>query len=285
MTENLHLYSSDSDLSGATGIAGLLCEFAPDSPWLQATERCYGPDEILGSVDAALPVAYSLVSKLLQSTPVIDGLPMLAIFQELLLEQVSYIVQAFQLDRWICAQGFTRCRFVSYSPWLDRLLQVRRVTGSAYALAADVPLLQTHRVARALQKLWDSRPAPAEFFRRVMPLWSRGLSAIPLRQPAQDAPRGGIWFYSTAYNCTKIGLQYEPYLPQKMNFMVEDLRTGGKRLHEVGRESYWLYAWSRISDIPSSGEVRSVGGPNYGGRGRGAAFRRRRRAADGSVEQ
>ena len=238
---------------------GLLCEFAPDSPWLRATEHFYGPDEILGSVDAALPVAYSLVSKLLRSAPVIEGLPMVSILEESLLEQASYIIQAFHLDRWICSQGFTSCRFVSYSPWLDRLLQVRSVTGSTYDLVADVPLLQTHRDARALQRLWDSRPSPAEFFHRVMPLWSRALSAIPVRKVAPSAPHGGIWFYSTAYNYTKIGLQYEPYLPQKMNFLVEDRATGGKRLREVGREAHWLYAWSRTSDIPTPSEARSVG--------------------------
>ena len=97
MSKSLHLYTSDSDLTAATGTIGLLCEFAPDSPWLRATEHYYGPDEILGSVDAALPVAYSLVSKLLQSAPIIEGLPLLSIFEESLLEQMSYILQTFQL--------------------------------------------------------------------------------------------------------------------------------------------------------------------------------------------
>lgn len=260
MSKNLHLYTGASDLTGATGTVGLLCEFAPDSPWLRESEQHYGPDEILGSVDAALPVAYALVSKLLQSAPVIEGLPVLSIFEELLLEQVSYMVQAFHLDRWISAEGFSSCRFDSYSPWLDRLQQVRKVTGSAYSLLAEVPLMQAHRGGRALQKLWESRPAPAEFLRRVMPLWSRRVAAAAKRKHARDAPRGGIWFYSTAYNYTKIGLQYEPYLPQKLNFLVEDPSTGGKRLGEVGRPSHWLYAWSRNSDIPTSAEVRSVGG-------------------------
>ena len=242
-----------------TGAVGLLYEFAPDSPQLRAAEHCHRPDEILGSVDEALPVAYSLVSKLLRSAPVIEGLPVLRVFEEPLLEQVSYIVQAFHLDHWIRAQGFDCCRFVSYSPWLDRLQQVRSLAGSCYALVADVPLLQTGRGGRALQRLWDSPPSPAEFFRRMMPLWSRSLSAIPMRKRTQDAPAGGIWFYSNAYNYTKVGLQYEPYLPQKMHFLVEDPRTGGKRLREVGREGHWLYAWSRTSDIPAAWEVRSLG--------------------------
>lgn len=261
MSQNLHLFAGDSDrdLTGTTGTVGLLCEFAADSPWLQGVEHSYGPDEILGSIDDALPVAYSLVSKLLQSAPVIEGLPVVSVLEEMWLEQVSSIVQAFHLDRWIGSKGFRSCRFDSYSPWLDRLQQVRRVTGSSYALAADVPLLQSHRGARALQRLWDSRLAPSEFVRRVMPLWSRSLAAVPKRKRVKKAARGGIWFYSTAYNYTKIGLQYERYLPEKMNFLVEDRDTGGKRLREAGRESNWLYAWSRTSDIPSSAEVRSIG--------------------------
>ena len=104
-----------------------------------------------------------------------------------------------------------------------------------------------------------SRPAPAEFFRRVMPLWSRSLSAASARKRVHDAPQGGIWFYSTAYNYTKIALQYEPFIEQKINFLVEDPGTGGRRLREIGRESHWLYAWSRSSDIPSYSQVRSIG--------------------------
>jgi len=259
MSENLHLYAGDSDLTDATGTVGLLCEFAPDSPWLQGAEHCYGPDEILGSVDAALTVAYSVASKLLQSAPIIEGLPLLSILEESLLEQLSYIVQAFHLDRWICSHRLSTCRFVSYSPWLDRLRQVRTVSGSTYALVADVRLLRTNRGSRAIRKLWHSRPTPSEFFRRVTPLWSRCLSAIPMRKLAQNAPHGGIWFYSTAYNYTKIGLEYEAYLPERLDFLVEDPATGGKRLRELGREWHLLYAWSRTSDIPSASEVRSIG--------------------------
>ena len=259
MSKTLHLYAGDSDIRGATGTVGLLCEFAPDSPWLQKVERYYRADEILGPADHALPIAYELVSKLIASAAVIEGLQILKVFEELLLEEVSYIVQAFHLDRWICAQGFQDCRFVSYSPWLDRLQQVRNVTGSKYRLMADVPILRRDHRTRAMQRLWESRPTLKEFFRRVMPLWSRALSAISRRKQAQEAPRGGIWFYSLAYNYTKVGLQYEPHLPQKMNFLVEDPRTGGKRMREVGRDAFELYAWSRMSDLPSREEVRRSG--------------------------
>src|SRR5260221_5318662 len=155
MSKSLHLYTGDSNRTGATGTVGLLFEFAADSPWLQGVEHYYGPDEILGSIDDALPVAYSLVSRLLQSAPIIEGLPVMRVFEEMWLEQVSSIVQAFHLNRWICARGLSSCRFDCYSPLLDRLQQVRTVTGSYYAMMADVPLLQSPRSARSLRRICE----------------------------------------------------------------------------------------------------------------------------------
>jgi hypothetical protein len=258
MSKTLHLYARGSDFSEVTGTVGLLCEFAADSPSLKNAAPCYVPEELLGSADAALALAYPLVSAVLRTTPVIDGLPLLCLFEESLLEEFSYIVQAFHLDRWIADHDFPSVRFVSHSSWLDRLLQVRTVTGSSYALAAAVQPLQTTRGIRAVRKFWGSRPKLPEAVRRILPVWSRHLSASRMRKLSQDAPRGGIWFYSTAYNCTRVGLQYEPYLPQKLNFLVEEPTTGGRGLSEIGRDSYWVYAWSQNSDIPSSLEVRSI---------------------------
>src|SRR5215471_10786838 len=123
----------------------------------------------------------------------------------------------------------------------------------------ESPFGQTNWFRRGVGRLWRSPGRPSELFRRVAPLWSRYLSAAPAQNLAHRAPRGGMWFYSPAYTFTKIGLEYEPYFPEKVNFLVEDPATGGKRLRELGREFHWLYAWSRISDIPSVSEVRSLG--------------------------
>jgi len=257
MSRILHLSAKDRDLSNAVGTVGLLCEFAADSPWARQARTCYGPEELLGSVDAALHSVYPLVTKLLEGAPRPEGFPPLSVFEETLLEQLSYILQAFQLDRWISEGKFTICRFGSYSAWLDRLRQVQKVTQSGYEIVAELPVLQSSAQSRALKRLWSSRPGAQEFFRRVTPLWSRCMSGLPRR--ATKVPQGGIWFYSTAYNYTKIGLEYEPYLPKPMNYLVEDPATGGKRLREVGREWHPLYAWARVSDIPSPLSVRSMG--------------------------
>jgi hypothetical protein len=257
MSRILHLSAKDHDLSNVRGTVGLLCEFAADSPWIRGADTCYGPEELLGSVDAALHSVYPLVTKLLEGVPRPEGFPPLSIFEETLLEQLSYILQAFQLDRWISEGKFTMCRFGSYSPWLDRLREVQKITQSQYEIVAELPGFQSSAESRALKSLWTSRPGAQEFFRRVMPLWSRWMSGLSRR--ARNAPRGGIWFYSTAYNYTKIGLEYEPYLPQPMNYLVEDPATGGKRLRELGREWHPLYAWARLSDIPSPLTVRSMG--------------------------
>jgi len=259
MSNILHLYAADSDLAAVTGYAGLLCEIAPDSPWLGEAERSYRAGEMLGSQDAALEVAHSIVYKLIQGVSSIEDLPILTIFEEPLLEQLSYIVQTFHLDRWIGSEGFSECRFESYSPWLDRLRRVRAVTGSKYVLIADLPFGQGNWVYRSVRKLCKSRGRPSELFRRIAPLWSRYWSAARFRKVASSVPLGGIWFYSTAYNYTKIGLEYESYFPERVNYLVEDPATGGRQLGELGRDFHILYAWSRASDVPSISEVHSLG--------------------------
>lgn len=258
MSKTVYLLSGDSDFKGVTGAAGLLCELAPDSPSLRGLQECHGADELLGARDAALKIAYSLVTKILQNAPTGEGFSPLYIFEETLLEHISYAFQTLSLHRWIDAQGFSACRFDSYSPWIKRLKNIQAVTGSKYRIEANLPIWQSSGRGRALGKLWRSRPLPREFFRRVVPLWSRFVSGQLQRRVSDKAPRGGIWFYSTAYNFTKIGIEYERYLPVEMNYLVEDPATGGRRIRELGRDSYVLYGWARKSDIPSRAEVRAM---------------------------
>lgn len=259
MPQTFNLYGADSDLTTVHGSAGFLCELAPDSPSVIGAEHCYWPEELLGSADEALRISASLVSKIMRRLSMVGGLKILGNLEEPLLEQASYIVQALRLDRWIRAQGISACHFDSYSPWLDRLRQIRKVTGSAYELTASVPFGQANWVQRGILDLRKSIGRPSELFRRIAPLWWRVLSSVLTRKSVATAPQGGIWCYSTAYNYTKIALEYDDYFPQKMNFLVEDPATGGKLLFQLGRDSHVLYAWSRASDVPSVSEVREIG--------------------------
>jgi hypothetical protein len=258
MSRTLNLYGADADLSAISGSAGMLCEFPPDSEYLTVVEHCYGPEEMLGSPDDALSIAHCVVSKLLAALADTDGLPILSVFEEPLLEQISYVAQAFHLDRWISSQGFHECRFDRYSPWLDRLQRVWTLSGSSYRLIGDVPFTESSWMRRGMGRLWRSRKRPAEVFRRVAPIASRYSSATHLRALTRKATRGGIWFYSTSYNYTKIGLEYAPYFPGPLHFLVEDPSTGGRCLSERSQSFYPLYAWSRASDMPSRLEVRAI---------------------------
>ena len=258
MPQTLNLYGTDSDLRTISGHAGMLCEFPQDSEWLKSAGHWYGPEEMLGTPDDALSVAHSVVSKLMAALSGAEELPVLSIFQESLLEQVSYAVQAIHLDRWISSQGFSECRFDCYSPWLSRLQRVRSSSGSSYHLIGAVPFTESTWVRRGMGGLWRSRNRPAEVFRRAAPVVSRFASATRIRTLARKAPPGGIWFYSTSYNYTKIGLEYENYFPEPIHFLVEDPTTGGRCLSERRRSFYPLYAWSRASDIPSRLEVRTI---------------------------
>lgn len=259
MSQSFNFYGTESRLTGLGRSAGFLCELAPDSPRTVGVEHCYWPQQLLGSPDEALKIADSVVSKILCRLSMAEGLPILGVVEEPLLEQVSYTVQALHLDRWIRSQGISACRFDSYSAWLDRLRQVRSLMGSDFDLGASVPFGQANWAQRGIVDLRKSVGRPSELFRRIAPLWSRLLSSMPARNAVPDAPRGGIWCYSTAYNYTKIALEYDAYFPQKMNFLVEDRATGGKALSEIGRDAYVVNAWARVSDIPSASDVGGVG--------------------------
>jgi hypothetical protein len=259
MPRTFNLYGTDSDLTAVRGSAGFLCELAPDSPSVIGAEHCYWPEELLGSADEALRTSASLVLQIMRGLSTVGGLRILGTLEEPLLEQASYSVQTLRLDRWIRSQGISACHFDSYSPWLDRLRQIRKVTGCAYELTASVPFGQANWIQRGILDLRKSIGRPSELFRRIAPLWWRVLSSVPTHKSVATAPQGGIWCYSTAYNYTKIALEYDAYFPQKMNFLVEDPATAGKLLSQLGRDSYVLYAWSRASDVPSVSEVREIG--------------------------
>ena len=163
MSDTLHLYAGGSNFVSEEGSVGLLCELAPDSPCLKRATTIYTPDELFGGADDSLKLAYPLVSKLLASAPIIEGLPILRIFEEDLLEQVSYILRTSHLDKWIASHGFSTCRFFSYSPWLDRLRQARQFSGTTYEIQAEIPMAQSSQAGRAFRRLWSSRTTPSEF--------------------------------------------------------------------------------------------------------------------------
>ncbi len=258
MPEILNLYGATSDPRAVKATAGMLCEFPEDSDWLSTAAPCHTPEELLGSADEALHVAHAMVSKLMAQVSMARELPILSIFEEPMLEQVSYAIQGFHLDRWICSQGFRECRFHGYSAWLDRLQQIRRLSRSNYRLTAEVPVTESSWMRRGMRKVWESHNSPGELFQRLAPVVSRYASARGTRSLTGQAPRGGIWFYSTSYNYTKIGLEYEPFFPSAVHYLVGDPGTAGRGLTERGRGFYPLYAWSRSADIPSRTEVKAI---------------------------
>jgi Capsule polysaccharide biosynthesis protein len=255
----LHLCSGGSNLSNFNGHVGLLCEFAADSPLLQQIPQVHLADEMLGQPDEALQFAYPIVAELLNCSPEIEGLKILGIFEEDLLEQTSYIIQVLHLNNWITSHGFGRAHVLSHSPWLDRLRLIQSIAGAEYELTADIPFSQDSSLRRSLGRLRTLRPSSIEVFQRVAPNRSRYLSAMRQRKAARIVERGGIWFYSTSYNCTRIGMEYEPYMPQKVKFLVEDDATGGRRLRELDRERFCVYAWTEASDLPKRAEIREAG--------------------------
>ena len=111
-----------------------------------------------------------------------------------------------------------------------------------------------------MQRLRQSRFAGAQWrdelglvLERVDP-FHRRRALLPRR--ARKA--GGLWFYSTAYTFTKIGLLYEPHFPAPFEFLIEDPATGGRALRESGRRFVSIYEFASWMDAPKSREIRDA---------------------------
>src|SRR5206468_10570573 len=70
--------------------------------------------------------------------------------------------------------------------------------------------------------------------------------------------RGGLWFYSTAYTFTQIGLLYEEYFPGAFKFLIENAATGGRALREAGRPWTSCYDYVSLAMAPSKREARQA---------------------------
>ena len=249
-------------LSHRAPMCGLLVEVPGDHPSF-GQDTVYIPiPSLLGDLAESKVRASALADRLLDQEPEIEGLPQLSIFKEFVIATLLRLLQTAHLDWWLTDNKIRVCRFVEYSEWVSDLRAMQRRSGSCYAIEAP---------AAKNQAIWDKIRehavdygwSPGGIRLAIFRLWKRGFSCLSRvlsasRLPASSLPTGGWWFYTAGYNFTRIGLMYEAFLPQAMNYMVEDWETGGRALREAGRSGYSIYSLARITDVPSAWAVKEV---------------------------
>jgi hypothetical protein len=197
---------------------------------------------------------------LISGEPAFEGVFQLHVMEEIIIRALENILYGIHLDRWLQQSGTAECQFRAPSPYIERLRAIQSVSGSRYSIVAPPSgsISLTQKVKRRIQNKGLAGLGDAFILgaRRFFPNAARYLAAMPkARRPHK---RGGWWFYSTAYTFTNIGLAYEPYLPQSLNYLVDSSETGDAPLRERGREFFDIYAWASTADLPSKSDLADL---------------------------
>lgn len=214
--------------------------------------------ELLGDPEEAKTCGATLIKKILDGEPEIDGVRHLYALKEPLIRAAANSYRVLHLHRWLVEHQISECRFGSANWVAASLRELRDLAGGSYAI---------HEGARA------KTGGANRLYRYVRETGSEGLSEIPrlalqtkfpllsrvmLQRKRQAVPPGETWFYSTFYTYTKIALAYERSLQTQFRFLISDRGSTERPLQDEGRRWSELCAYVRRSQLPSQRAISNV---------------------------
>ena len=242
------------------GAVGLLFECAPDSQVCRRNPDALALPELIGDFDSVKRAASDLATRLLAGEPCMRGIAQLRIFEEVLIRELQSAFHTVHLSRRLTALGIRRCRFLKPSRFAQGLVDMNRDLALDLELAVPGDRLRPP-IAGSLANSWR-RLTQARFtgssLRGELGLALNRIDPFRRRRallPRRLRKRGGLWFYSTAYTFTQIGLLYEPYFASPFEFLVESATTGGRPLRESGRAFVGVYEFASWADAPTKREL------------------------------
>jgi len=263
----LTLVDDDASAAAATGPVGLLCEMPPDADLPAKHTGALGIYALLGDPDQARERASQLVEKLVAGEPRLRGIQQLRVFEEVLKNRCKIAFHVLHLVDWLKANGIKTCVLPQRS-WLASHAQalssyggvdIRFAAGGAGKAGSGFS--QRERIVRIAGRLRDGKfsgQTLREEWRQVLDRIDPFHRRQALRKQSENWRPGEIWFYSTAYTFTRVGLAYEPYFPAPFRFMVENAATGGAPLDHAARPFVSIYQFSARHLAPARDEVASA---------------------------
>ncbi len=239
MAGSITLLGGNNDAIAAGTTVGLLFECAPDASAALRAAGTLSLRELLGESEVVKQRAAALARRFLMDEPPLRGVRQLTVFEELLIRELVHLLEVQHLHDVLLGHGFDHCCFTRPVRHARTLQKLAVRLGSGLRVTAPASRVEG-RLAALKRSLWRLRSRGfsreglgqelEQVLARVDP-WQRRLRG---RQPS-PLPGGGIWFYSTAFTFTRIGLLYEPWLPQPLQFLVDNPYTGGLPLAALGR--------------------------------------------------
>lgn len=241
------------------GAIGLLFECAPDTGFRRQYPAAISLQELIGDFKSVKQRAFGLARKLLQDEPALRGVKQLEIFEELVVRELQHILHAKMLHDRLVAGGFNACTFTGPSRLAQDLQWFASRLGSSIAVATL--LVSGSASASSMRRSWQ-RLRQAGFNKSAFSSeWRQVMDRVdPFHRRAcftrsRPRRRNALWFYSTAYTFTRIGLLYEPYFPEPFEYLAENPQTGGQPLKSAQRAFASPYEFVSFDMAPSKGEV------------------------------
>ena len=262
MAKEIAVLSGGSVARERRGLVGLLYECATDSSLAHAAAETILLPQLIGEFATIKARAFQLARKLLQEEPIFRGVQQLGIFEELVIRELQHAYHLLYMHDELLRRGISDCQFDRSSWTSEGFGPICRALGPTIRVSiAEAAERREGAVARSWRRIVASKFAVAavrsemhEVLNRIDPVHRRHAY-----RAKRSFVRDGIWFYSTAYTCTKIGLLYEPYFPRELNYLIENPLTGGRALEELGRQYVPLYDFASAWMIPSARESAAVG--------------------------
>lgn len=259
------LFPAAADLQPVrAGEVGLLFECAPDGGASVRYPDAISLSRLIGDFESTKVKAYALARKLLSDEPRCRGLQQLAVFEEVVIRDLQRALHLIKMHEFLVGEGFRHCHFSGYSDFAGGLAAVAEGLGSGLSVTSPAPGRRSGAWA-SLRRSWQRARSSGFSRRAVAKEWRQVLERLdPYHRRARVMPEqllckhGAVWFYSTAHTFTKIGLYYEPYFPQALEYMVESPLTGGEPLRMLSRPFTSVYAFGRSDLEPSPEELREA---------------------------
>jgi len=259
MTKIITILTCPTELpSILDGDIGTLLEYAADSQFGKKYPNVIPMAKLIGHHDTTYDAACELVNTILSNEPTLRGIPQLTVFQEQINWEFHKIVRLIHLHDFLIKAQYEICEFPSTSWWGNELSNLVRLINSPIIVRSPQIAKQT-RLSRVWKRIVSSqfslKEIYTEFTRALDQFDPFHRRSMWFKKTNKNLTSGKTWYYTTAVTFTNIGLLYEPYFPERFEFLIENSLTGGKPLINKRRGYHSIYAFASADFIPNKHEI------------------------------
>jgi hypothetical protein len=242
---------------------GIPLEIASDGRLCTRFPQALPLAELIGDFEHTKIKAHALARRLLENEPTLREVRQLGVFEEMIIRELVRSYHALHLHQRLLAEGIGECVFAEPSNLSVPLAHLSRALGSDLQVcgAGGTCRSAAPSLARSFRRLGASGLTPSALrseFHQLLDSIDPFHRRHAIYRRSRDWQRHAPWFFTTAHTFTNIGLAYEPYFPQPLQFLVENPLTGGRPLRARRRPFVPFYDFADGDFVPPTGELEAA---------------------------